>query len=345
MAYLLERLPSGSRIAVIRLRSLGDCVLTTPALALLKSHRPDLRIGVVVEDRFRAVFEGNPDVDEILPAAKLGRARSGIPGWRLNLHGGTRSMWLTAASGAEINAGFAHHAYSFLYSAKIPRAQEILGEERPVHTAEHLASAMFWMGVPRTEIPRARLTCEPDAFRWRVRRVSSLRVARPRRPGRPSAFSPSPSICRIKPDWSRCSWPDPPTMSAAFAQFHGASQRARSAQVKSLIAGAQLFVGNDSGPAHIAAAFGVPVVVLFGPSDPVTWAPWRTEAQVLTSPELDRRHHASSEVIAAAEAVKGARMSELGRLLQYSRPLHRPPAAFRGSDGVRGRRAGADGRC
>ena len=37
MENLLERLPSGSRIAVIRLRSLGDCVLTTPALALLKS--------------------------------------------------------------------------------------------------------------------------------------------------------------------------------------------------------------------------------------------------------------------------------------------------------------------
>ena len=52
--------------------------------------------------------------------------------------------------------------------------------------------------------------------------------------------------------------------------------------VKNLMAGAQLFVGNDSGPAHIAAAFGVPVVVLFGSSDPVVWAPWRTEAQVLT---------------------------------------------------------------
>ena len=60
-------------------------------------------------------------------------------------------MWLTATSGAGIKAGFAHHAYSFLYSDRIPRAQEILGEERPVHTAEHLASAMFWMGVPRVD--------------------------------------------------------------------------------------------------------------------------------------------------------------------------------------------------
>ena len=56
-------------------------------------------------------------------------------------------------------------------------------------------------------------------------------------------------------------------------------------QVKNLMAGAELFIGNDSGPAHIAAAFGVPVVVLFGPSDPVTWAPWKTEARVLTSPD------------------------------------------------------------
>ncbi len=46
----------------------------------------------------------------------------------------------------------------------------------------------------------------------------------------------------------------------------------RSIDVKSLMAGASLFIGNDSGPAHIAAAFGVPVVVIFGSSDPVTWA-------------------------------------------------------------------------
>jgi ADP-heptose:LPS heptosyltransferase len=32
----------------------------------------------------------------------------------------------------------------------------------------------------------------------------------------------------------------------------------------------------------MAAAFGVPVVVLFGPSDPVVWAPWQVESAVLT---------------------------------------------------------------
>jgi ADP-heptose:LPS heptosyltransferase len=75
------------------------------------------------------------------------------------------------------------------------------------------------------------------------------------------------------------------------------------AQVKSLLSGAQLFVGNDSGPAHIAAAFGVPVVVLFGSSDPVTWAPWRTESQVLTAAG-GIGGISVSNVIAAAEALK-----------------------------------------
>jgi len=151
MESLLARLPSRARIAVIRLRSLGDCVLTTPALGLLKAYRSDLRIRMVVEPRFAGVFEGHPDIEEI--AADVGRRMDMV----LNLHGGSRSMWMTLASGAKLKVGFGHHRYSWIYSHKIPRAQEILGEERPVHTAEHLASAMFWLGVTRTEIPRARL--------------------------------------------------------------------------------------------------------------------------------------------------------------------------------------------
>src|SRR5579863_704829 len=160
MPSLLERLPSGSRIAVIRLRSLGDCVLTTPALALLKEHRPDLHLGVVVEDRFRALFENHPDIEEILAPQSAATARWG-PDLVLNLHGGTRSMVLTFTSHARFRAGFAHHRFSFIYSDRIPRAQEILGEERPVHTAEHIASAMFWLGVPHGTIPRAKLAAGP----------------------------------------------------------------------------------------------------------------------------------------------------------------------------------------
>ena len=156
---LLEQLPANARVGVIRLRSLGDCVLTTPALEILNKARADLRIGVVVEARFAAIFEGNPAVSAMLEPS-IRAVHRFRPHLCLNLHGGTRSMWLTAASMAPFRAGFAHHKGAWLYNHKIPRAQQILAVDRTVHTAEHLVSAMFHIGAPQTEIPRASLYCE-----------------------------------------------------------------------------------------------------------------------------------------------------------------------------------------
>jgi ADP-heptose:LPS heptosyltransferase len=300
VSYLLERLPSGSRIAVIRLRSLGDCVLTTPALALLKTHRPDLRIAVVVEDRFRAIFENIPGVDEILPPGT-----SALKGWHpqavLNLHGGSRSMCLAARSGAPVKAGFAHHAYSFLYTDKIPRAQEILEEERPVHTAEHLASAMFWMGVPRTEIPRASLYAEPAAAGPAYAVIHPF-AATAEKTWPSEHFAAIARQLQDRAGLEPVFLAGPADDSSPFSPFR-IYKSSPLAQVKTLLAGAQLFIGNDSGPAHMAAAFGIPSVILFGPSNPVTWAPWKTEAKVLTSPESIGRI-TLEEVLAAADALK-----------------------------------------
>ena len=135
-------------------------MLTTPALALLKRHRPDLEIAIVVEERFREIFEHHPAVDRILPPL-LSALRQFRPRLCINFHGGTRSAWMTALSGARFRAGFTHYRQQFVYNVAIPRAQEILAVERKVHTAEHLASAMFYLGVPQTEIPRASLFSTP----------------------------------------------------------------------------------------------------------------------------------------------------------------------------------------
>jgi ADP-heptose:LPS heptosyltransferase len=311
MPSLLERLPSGSRIVVIRLRSIGDCVLTTPALALLKEHRPDLRLAVVVEDRFRAVFEENPDIDEIL-SPRIGEIGKWRPRLALNLHGGTRSMVLTAASGARIRAGFGHHRYSFLYSAKIPRAQEILGEERPVHTAEHIASAMFWMGVPRGPIPRAKLVASapfgrgsvtgsemPDG-KYAVLHPFASEPAKTWPAGRFVEIATHLKANGLEPVFVA----GPEDDASVFRSFR-ILRAAPLGQIKSLMAGARIFIGNDSGPAHIAAAFGVPVIAIFGASNPVTWAPWRTEARVLTSPHGINAIE-TAEAITAIESLKFA---------------------------------------
>lgn len=50
------------------------------------------------------------------------------------------------------------------------------------------------------------------------------------------------------------------------------------------LAGARLYVGNDSGITHLAAATGTPTIALFGPTDPSVWAP--PGARVLSNPDL-----------------------------------------------------------
>src|ERR1700683_5186720 len=119
MSTVFERLAPAARVAVIRLRSLGDCVLTTPALSVLKQARPDLRIGVIVEDAFAPIFAGNPDVECLLRpnASEISRWR---PQLSLNLHGGATSVRLTIASRASMRAGFNHFRFKPVYNIHIP---------------------------------------------------------------------------------------------------------------------------------------------------------------------------------------------------------------------------------
>ena len=295
MESVFASLPAGNRVAVIRLRSLGDCVLTTPAIDILKRFRPDLRIAVVVEDRFRAVFKGNSDVDEILPP-DLAALRRFRPDLTINFHGGTRSAWMTALSGARYRAGFGHYRHQFPYNVRIPRAQEILGVTRKVHTAEHLASAMFFLGAPAREIPRAKLVA-PDAPRsqtavlhpvasasdktWPVVRFLQVAVHL-RSIGLEPVFVGAPAD-NLSP----------------FSSFR--TLQSTLADLKVLLARAALFVGNDSGPAHMAAAFGLPVVVFFGASDREVWAPWRTASEVLPiTASTETALHALSRLRVAA---------------------------------------------
>ena len=282
MGSVLECLPQGSRVAVLRLRSLGDCVLTTPALDILKRSRPDLRLSVVVEPRFRALFEDNPDVDDIL-APSIGVLRGWRPRVCIDLHGGTRASWMSALSGAEHRAGFGHFRHRWAYNAHIPRAQEILGVERTVHTAEHLASAMFWLGAAQCEIPRAKL-CVAGGRHAGSSATAVIHpvAATPEKTWRADGFLAVAARLQelgMEPVFIGAQ----PSDLAPFTRFRTLAGAPLS-EIKSLLAGSAFFVGNDSGPAHMAAAFGLPVVVIFGNSNPAIWSPWRTQSEVVTAP-------------------------------------------------------------
>jgi len=53
------------------------------------------------------------------------------------------------------------------------------------------------------------------------------------------------------------------------------------------IAGLSLFITNDSGPMHIAAAFKVPTIAIFGPTDYKETSPWRNEKAIILSKNLE----------------------------------------------------------
>lgn len=295
---VLDQLPQGARIAVIRLRSLGDCILTTPALALLKEARQDCAIGVAVEERFRAVFEGNPAVGQI-----LGATWQAIRKWRpslcVNLHGGARSQWMTAFCGAYWRAGFDNHNTTLAYTVKIPRAQKILGVQRTVHTAEHLASAFFALGVPLQEVPRAQLFARDSPVAGRYAVIHPFASA-------PEKQWPAERFCEVARYLDL--WNIKPLFLAGpadDASAFGAHQvmQGSLSDAKALLSKAAVFVGNDSGPAHMAAAFAVPSVVLFGASNPAVWGPWKTEAEIVAAPD-GLRAVSVSRVIAALERLR-----------------------------------------
>src|ERR1051325_201932 len=52
-------------------------------------------------------------------------------------------------------------------------------------------------------------------------------------------------------------------------------------ELAELIRGAELYIGNDSGPMHLAAAVGTPVVAVWGSSDSRRWRPWSVEHRVV----------------------------------------------------------------
>jgi heptosyltransferase III len=186
---------------------------------------------------------------------------------------------LTAMSRAKWRAGLGHFRNSFVYNVRIPTAQAILQLHRKVHTCEQLASAVFYLGVPVSEIPRARLFADPvPSGQYAVLHPAASQADKTWPAGRFVAVAR-----HLEHDFGL----QPIFIGAAgddlspFRDYRTLAGSPLSA-VKSLISRAMLFVGNDSGPAHMAAAFSVPSVVLFGSSDPVIWAPWRTTAEVLT---------------------------------------------------------------
>jgi heptosyltransferase-3 len=305
---LLPGLPLGSRILIIRLRSLGDLVLETPAIAALNAWRPDLRISVLVEPRFAPVLEGNPAITEILSSGGLGATSVDLRRRRFpivfNQHGGPRSAMLTAASGAPHRVGWKGYQYWFLYNVPVPDAAQFYSRAS-VHAIEHRLSQFYWTGLPRGPIPLAQMFPQPDAQQaiaqkladQGIARGSSYAVLQPgaRLAGMRWPVSKFAEIAR----WLKTSHGIASVVNCGIHDAAVANEvrnemgscamipdQMNIRQLVALISGARLFVGNDSGPAHIASALQRPAVVVFSLTDPVQWRPWHSESRVVSTGTL-----------------------------------------------------------
>jgi ADP-heptose:LPS heptosyltransferase len=96
---------------------------------------------------------------------------------------------------------------------------------------------------------------------------------------------------------------------ARHVHDHSASVPLR--QVGGLLARMNLCVGVDSGLPHIAASHGVPVVALFGPTDPMQWHPWKTVSEVVCAAEDATPGRCSMRAI-SVEQVQAAAARLLG---------------------------------
>lgn len=302
------------RLLLVRLRSLGDSILTLPLLEALHDWRPDLQTDVLVEAPFAPVFYENASVHEILVLRS--RNDRDLSGWSrkqailqirrrdypivLNLHGGTTSQILSLLSGAGLRVGQESHRKSWIYNVRIPLSSTVWGRDR-LHTAEHQLALLRWLRSDDPRVPPARMHLRKEARESAGRRLAGMDLEA----GRyflihPTATLqtkqwPEANFARLADRLSR-HYGLPALFTAApheaqvllnIGKHASARHFYRSdlglEELFALIEGARVFIGNDSGPTHAAAALRRPVVVVWGSSNFDAWHPWQTDFEAIRS--------------------------------------------------------------
>jgi predicted lipopolysaccharide heptosyltransferase III len=339
-----------NNILVIKLRYIGDVLLATPALEALRFAYPATRLTMLVNCGTEEVLFANPNLDQtmvldrgsLLVQARfvrdLRRRRFDLV---IDLTDADRSAFMTWASGAPLRIGFndEQRLRGRCYTT-------VVRADSGSHRIERDLAALKPLGIKAgAKLPRLWLTgadeqqAEALLDRLAVRYDAPVVVVQP---GARYWFKAWPverfaelvdrlaeeKQCQVLIGGSR----------AEIELAQAVTRLCRSRPV--IIAGeadvrtfaavlkrSALFVGNDTGAMHIAAAVGTPTVGLFGPSDPREWGPRGGPTEVLYKgldcracfhPTCRRGEQNCMKLIAVDEVMEAA-----GRLLVRSRPAFR----------------------
>jgi heptosyltransferase-3 len=306
------------RIGVFKMRNIGDVLMITPVLRALRETFPDAHITVIVNAGTEAMLAGNPHIDDVIvyrrgEGSVLGREGKFLRDLRrhrfdltIGFTDGGRTAWCSWLSGARYRFGAAHYSWHrfdprrWIYNHPMPS-----WPPRPMHEVER---HFFLLEVAGLQLKSTKpgplcLTVPDDLRRWAEEQVASLRPAR---------------VVQVHPvaRWLWKCW-DSGSMAAVIdwlQEERGARvivttgpvdrERERAREIVALCRTQPLFFdgdlsltqlaalssvtdgyfGVDTAPMHMAAAVGVPVLALFGPTNASSWGPWASRQRVLSAP-------------------------------------------------------------
>ncbi len=297
-------------VLVIKLRYIGDVLLATPVLRALRDQLPSAGLTMVVNRGTEEILRRNEDVTDVLAIERggLGSQIRFLKDLRrrgfdcvIDLTDGDRSAVLSRITGAPIRVGFnEEHSWRGLMYSVVVRA-----DLERMHRIERNLEALRAIGIDAKSTSLVlNVSHEDEEDGARVLEQFGLG-----QPGR----KPERRLVMLQPGaryWFKA-WPA--ERFAALADrlsklcdctvlvggtpgeqliANEIRERARSAptvlagrttlmQHAAILQKCALFIGNDNGPMHMAATLGVPVVALFGPSDPAIWGPRGGKATVI----------------------------------------------------------------
>lgn len=288
-------------LLVVRLTALGDVVLSSVVLGALRAHFQDAAIDLCTSPAYAPLFTGHPALREVLPLARGASVWGAARALRSRRYDAVIDLQHKVRTGVFARLLGARQRVVFVKRRGRELWRSLAGKPlRPgAHTAELYLRALAPLGVPMPAPGTARLfvPVQPQARLAVDGWLAQARLG-------PGAFvALAPGAAHATKRWPLASFvalaervraaglvpvgvggpPDAQALDAlAAAGVCVAPAAWPLTELAALLARARALVCGDTGPAHLAAAVGTPVVSVFGPTDPVRWSPYGVPHRVVT---------------------------------------------------------------